>query len=198
MASAASGIINSKRFLLFMICLFLFPFFLLSAWNHPSLDDFTLGIVSKTHSFWDIQSHFYLHWSGRYIATLMATIFVTSGILYSYYYLFAALFLVCTFFAFLFALHQLNRYILEKKFSKTELAIFSAILLILELHVIPEIKTQFYWFSGSMTYQAPLILLVLLAGFILRLFYVRGSKAFNVLMILILDFMLNGFNEMIS
>ena len=198
MPSAFIGFINSKRFLLFVICVFLLPFFLLSSWNHPSLDDFTLGIFRTENSFWQTQSHFYQHWSGRYVATFIASLSVTDGALYTHYYLFAAIILVCTFLSFWFTLHQVNHYLLEKRFSSFSLFIISGLLLVLELHVIPEIKTQFYWFSSALTYQAPLILLVLVIGLLCRFLTGMGNRNLTLLFIFLLVFMLNGFNEIFS
>jgi Family of unknown function (DUF6056) len=198
MPSPFIAFLNNRRFLLFIICIFILPFFLLSAWNHPSLDDFTLGIFRTENSFWQTQSHFYLHWSGRYMATFIASLCVTGGILYTHYYLFAAILLVCTFLGFLFTLRELNSYFLEKRFSSFSLFIIAGLLLILELHVIPEIKTQFYWFSSSLTYQVPLILLVLVIGLLFRFLSRRGNRTLILVLIFILVFLLNGFNEIFS
>ena len=191
-------IINSKRFLLLMICVFLFPFFILSFWNHPSTDDFNIGILDKSLSFSQIQSFYYFHWSGRYAYGVLATWAASGGFLYHHYWIFAAVFLLLTFFSFLFAIVQVNKYLVQNKCSFVVSVIIAALLLVLELHVIPEIKTQFYWFTSALTYQAPLILLVMMSGFLIRLFCNKYSTAFNFSMVLILDFLANGFNEMTS
>ena len=86
-------IINSKRFLLLMICGFLLPFFVLSFWNHPSTDDFNIGILDKSLSFSQIQYFYYFHWSGRYTYGALATWAASGGFLYHHYWIFAALFL---------------------------------------------------------------------------------------------------------
>jgi len=191
-------IINSKRFLLLMICGFLLPFFVLSFWNHPSTDDFNIGILDKSLSFSQIQSFYYFHWSGRYTYGALATWAASGGFLYHHYWIFAALFLLLTFFSFLFTIVQVTKYLLQNKCSIVEMTIVAALLLVLELHVIPEIKTQFYWFTSALTYQAPLIFLVLMCGFLIRLFCDKKGTAFNFSIVLILDCLANGFNEMTS
>ncbi len=198
MFSRIQETINSNRFLLFMICGFLFPFFLLSAWNHPSLDDFNIGVLNKTLSFSEIQSFYYFNWSGRWAYTVLNTLAATSGFLYHYYWLFASFFLICTFFAFIFTINQVNRFILQEEFSRLTMLTMAALLLILELHVIPEIKTQFYWFTSGLTYQFPLVLFVIIIGYYIRLFKNERGRSLNLAIVSCLTIFVYGFNEMFS
>ena len=190
--------INSNRFLLIVICIFLIPFFILSAWNHPAPEDFRTRVLSKTLSFSEMQSFFYLNWSGRWAYAALHSLAAKSTFMYHYYWLFASLFFSCTFLAFVFTLRQLNRYVLGKKLSRLTLTSIAALLLILQLHVIPEIKPQFYWFTSALTYQVPLIFFILLLGLVIRTFYIEQGRFFHLAIAFILTVVVYGFNEMFS
>ncbi|MEJ7678912.1 MAG: hypothetical protein WKG06_13870 [Segetibacter sp.] len=122
-------------------------------------------------SFWQLQSTVYQNWSGRYFATFISSIFSYSGFLYSHYYLHTILLLSLTVVSWLFCLRQINKYLLYNRLSLSSLVILSLLLLVVEINIIPEPVTAFYWFSSAVTYQLPLILIILLTGIIIKLLF---------------------------
>jgi hypothetical protein len=66
------------------------------------------------------------------------------------------------------------------------------------LNIIPEPVTAFYWFSSAVTYQLPLIIMVFLAGIIMKLLFTAVNKVIYFLTASLLIIMLNGCNEIIT
>ncbi len=190
--------INSKKVLYGAIILFILPFILFSFWNFPSADDYMIIDKRSQFSFWQLQSNVYQNWTGRYFATFISSIFSYSGFLYSHYYLHTLLLLSLTVFSWLFCLRQINKYLLYDRLSLSSLVILSLLLLILEINIIPEPVTAFYWFSSAVTYQSPLVLIILLSGIIIKLLFSSYNKILYFIIACILVILLNGCNEMIT
>lgn len=190
--------INNKKFLVAAVVLFFIPFIIFSFWNFPSADDYMILDKSKEFGFWELQSWVYHTWTGRYFSTFVSAAFSYNGFLYLHYYLHSTLLLLCTFLAWLFTLSQLNRSVLSHHFTPFTLALISSFLLIIEINVIPEPVTAFYWFSSAVTYQLPLILLVLLIGVLTRVLNNNSYKRLNFLIPSLLIVLLNGCNEFIT
>lgn len=191
-------IINNKRVLISAIAVFILPFIIFSFWNFPSADDYMILVKRGQLSFWQLQSSVYQNWTGRYFATLISSIFSYSGFLYSHYYLHAILLLAFTVFSWLYCLIQVNKHLLSARLSLSTLTVLSLLLLILEINIIPEPVTAFYWFSSAVTYQLPLIILIFLAGIIIKILFTATNKIYYFITASLLVIMLNGCNEMIS
>lgn len=190
--------INNKKFLVAAVVIFFIPFIIFSFWSFPAADDYMILDKSHLFGFWKLQSWVYHTWTGRYFSTFVSAAFSYNGFLYSHYYLHSILLLSCTFLAWLFTLSQLNRFVLSHHFTPLTLALISSFLLIAEINVIPEPVTAFYWFSSAVTYQLPLILLVLLIGILIRLFNNDTYKRLNFLVACLLIVLFNGCNELIT
>jgi hypothetical protein len=190
--------VNNKKVLFGAIIVFIIPFVLFAFWNFPSADDYMIINKRSQFSFWELQSDVYQNWSGRYFATFVSCLFSYSGFLYSHYYLHTLLLLVFTVFSWLFCLTQINKYLLNNTVSQSSLVLFSLLLLILEINIIPEPVTAFYWFSSAVTYQLPLIIMVFLAGIIIKLLFASVNKVIYFFIASLLIIMLNGCNEIIT
>lgn len=197
-AKALLTYINNKKVLFSAIIVFIVPFIIFSFWNFPSADDYMIIDKRSLFSFWELQKSVYQHWTGRYFATFISSIFSYSGFLYSHYYLHTILLLFFTVFSWLFCLRQINRYLLNEVLSLSSLVILSLLLLIAEINIIPEPVTAFYWFSSAVTYQLPLIILIFLAGIILKLLFTSVDKIVYLIIASLLVIMLNGCNEIIT
>jgi len=190
--------INNKKVLFGAIAVFIFPFIIFSFWNFPSADDYMIIDKRGEFTFWGLQHSIYQNWTGRYFATFISSIFSYSGFLYSHYYLHTILLLFLTFFAWFFFLKQVNKYVLKHNVSSTSLVLLSLLLLIVEINVIPEPVTAFYWFSSAVTYQLPLVIFIFLAGIIVNLLFVSPNKTIPLVSAGILIIILNGCNEIIT
>jgi len=197
-AAAFFKYINNKRFLFGAVIIFIIPFIFFSFWNFPAADDYMIIDQRSQFSFWQLQNDIYHNWTGRYFATFTSSLFSYSGFLYSHYYLHAVLLLLLTIFSWLFCLIQINRHLLNKALSFSSLALLSMLLLILEINIIPEPVTAFYWFSSAVTYQLPLIILISLTGVIINSFFNLHNKIIRFIIASLLIIMLNGCNEIIT
>jgi len=197
-AAALLTYINNKKFLFVAVAVFILPFILFSFWNVPSADDYMIIDKKSQFSFWQLQSSVYHNWTGRYFATFVSSAFSYSGFLYSHYYLHSLLLFSLTVFSWLFCLIQINRHLLSEQISLSSLAILSLLLLIAEINIIPEPVTAFYWFSSAVTYQLPMIILIFLAGIIIKFLFTSSNKIICFIIACILNILLNGCNEMIT
>ncbi|HEX8677743.1 MAG TPA: hypothetical protein VF700_11015, partial [Segetibacter sp.] len=84
---------------------------------------------------------------------------------------------------------------LNNTLSQSSLVLLSLLLLILEINIIPEPVTAFYWFSSAVTYQLPLIIMVFLTGIIIKLLFASVNKVIYFFIASLLIIMLNGCNE---
>ena len=190
--------IRSWRILFVCAIVYLLPFFIFSFWNHLAADDYFIGVKKQSEGFWDVQYFNYMNWNGRYAAIFSTTVLVFINLLYDQSDFIGIYFLTATLLSFFYLLLQINRYLLFGAISRLTIFTAALVLLIAELNVIPQPVTQFYWFSGAVTYQQPLILFFLLAGTIIR---VSSSAAYRYLYILLALFLLVcmlGHNEMLT
>lgn len=190
--------ICSRRALLLCAIGFIVPFFIFSFWNHLSVDDYFIGIKKQKEDFWSVQYFYYTRWHGRYISILSTSILVFSNLLYSKTEFIGIYFLTATVLAFYYLLFQINRYILKHLISRLSLFVSALVLLIAELNFIPQPVSAFYWFSGAVTYQQPLIFLFLLAGSVTGLFFSRAYKKLYFTATLFLLICMQGYNEMLT
>jgi hypothetical protein len=143
----------------------LLPFFLIAQYNQPSADDYS-GAVRDAHQtfsavFWDT----YLHWSGRYFATLVARInplLFHSLVAYRWY---AVLLIV----AFVAALFVLIRVLIAEFFTRLQSLALCCLLLFLYFTVLPGTAEGFYWFSGAYIYQTANIFNMVLVAAVVKL-----------------------------
>lgn len=190
--------INSRQVLLICAIGFILPFFVFSFWNHLSVDDYFIAVKQQKEGFWSIQYYYYLNWHGRYISILSTSILVFTDLLYSKTDFIGVYFLTATLLSFFYLLIQINRYLLHHLMSRFTLFIMALVLLIAELNFIPQPVTQFYWFSGAMTYQQPLIFLLLLTGTAIGMFFSSVHKKIYIGATLFLLICMQGYNEMLT
>lgn len=190
--------IRSHRILLVCAIVYLLPFFVFSFWNHLAADDYFIGVKKQSEGFWDIQYFNYMNWNGRYAAIFSTAVLVFTNLLYDTSDFIGIYFLTATLLSFFYLLIQINRYLLFGAISRLTMFTAALVLLIAELNVIPQPVTQFYWFSGAVTYQQPLILFFLLAGTATRVFFSSTYKYLYIPLALFLLVCMLGYNEMLT
>ncbi len=190
--------IRSWRILFVCAIVYLLPFFIFSFWNHLAADDYFIGVKKQSQGFWDVQYFNYMNWNGRYAAIFSTTVLVFTNLLYNTSDLIGIYFLTATLLSFFYLLLQINRYLLFGAISRLTIFTAALVLLIAELNVIPQPVSQFYWFSGAVTYQQPLILFFLLAGMVIRVFSSAAYRYLYILLALFLLVCMLGHNEMLT
>ncbi|RDV15539.1 hypothetical protein DXT99_08605 [Pontibacter diazotrophicus] len=172
----------------------LLPFLILTAYVHPSYDDYQIALRDGVGGFWETQADIYFNWSGRYFATAISRI---NPLIYwplSVYNLYAAALLVLLTGAFYF----LIRAVCKKYFSELEIAAICSVILAVYFVQMPDIAQGIYWFSGYMTYQFANILTLLLLLCLYQFFHVTGRlfKMIYILLSAVLATAVIGSNEM--
>jgi hypothetical protein len=156
----------------------LLPFFTLSFFNDPSSDDYLYSTLYRDLGFAGAQKKLYLEWIGRFTVTFLHISFVKFAVIQQHYYLHTLLLFVFSFCSAFFAFSKFNRYIFDHRYKSHHLAKASVIFLILNLYCYDDVASSFYWFSGAITYQTPVILLFLLTGFVIERIYRVHQKSF--------------------
>jgi len=190
--------ICSRQTLLVCAIVYILPFIIFSFWNHLAADDYFIGVKKQSEDFWAIQYFNYMNWNGRYTAIFSTTILVFTNLLYDKSDFIGIYFLTATLLSFFYLLIQINRYLLFKAISRLTLFTAALVLLIAELNFIPQPVTQFYWFSGAVTYQQPLIWFFLLAGTATGVFFSSTYKYLYIPLVVFLLVCMLGHNEMLT
>ncbi len=192
------AILKSKYLLLLACLLFLVPFLIFSGWSFPTNDDYIIGVRRQTVPFWKLQQYYYENWSGRYLSTFVSSLFAYTGLLYRHYQLFPAGLLGATIAAWIFLLQQVNSYVLARRRSFITVSIAALLLVVLQVHVIPEVNTNFYWFSSAITYQLSLILLLIFSALLIRCLQDDRYNWLRVSMLFLLVACIHGGSEIFS
>ena len=153
--------------------LVLFPFLLLTLYNHPQADDYGFAVRDMTYGYWEAQATYYMNWTGRYFSTNTAFRInpLISGPLelqdsltvYRFYSFTLILLLASSVWLLLFTLFR--RYIVLKSVSA-----LSALLFCLYLLQMPSVSEGVFWMPGYLTYQLPNCMLLLLLASLIGFF----------------------------
>lgn len=176
-------------FILFSLACLL-PFFILTAFNHPSADDFTVAYSLKVKSFWEAQFNWYLTWSGRYIST--AIVSLLHPLVYKSFFLYRLypiLLLASTWFA----IRHLFKSLFPQLRFKALLAA-SGICTITILSILPSVVQGYYWVPGSLIYMLGNIFTLLFASNLLR--FIKSKNCFQFYLFLFFGILAIGSNEL--
>ncbi|HDR89780.1 MAG TPA: hypothetical protein ENN63_09175 [Bacteroidetes bacterium] len=169
--------------------LVLFPLLLLCPYTHPQADDYTLAVRAEQRNFPEDVVRVYERWSGRYSATALSRLNplldgdpdgAGRG---------AALVILATVWALYFAVKRIFVKISEMR-ENTALAAF---FVLVYFALFPSPAEGMYWFSGYITYQAPVILTLFLWAL---LQWRTGKKAgiWSSVVPVLLVILISGFN----
>lgn len=140
----------------------------------------------------------YTQLSGRYTSLLVLLTLSYFKFVFKYYALVPILMLALTYAGLFFCIKEINRFAFEKYFNKQGMHTASGILLLLYIIIMPEPSTGFYWLSGCITHQLPVILLLFCTVFCLRVFFSIQKQKLNLLLSAIFLFAAIGCNEMLA
>ena len=176
-------------FILFTIAC-LIPFFILTAFNHPSADDFTVTYSLKVKGFWEAQINWYLKWSGRYIST--AIVSLLHPLVYKSFFLYR-LYPVLLLLTTLFSTNHLVKNLIPNLNKSNRLAI-SSILTISLISVLPSIVQGFYWVPGSLIYMLANIFTILFSSYLIQ--YDSSKKRTDLILFILFGILAIGSNEL--
>ncbi|MBA3704651.1 MAG: hypothetical protein H0W84_01735 [Bacteroidetes bacterium] len=147
-------------FAFFLVC----PFFLLTYFNNPSFDDYSLVYNTTTLGFWGAQVAAYLKWTGRNFSLFILSAHPLVIGSFTIYKLISAILLLLT-------IHSLYRFIsIISPFSgKANNFLLSIVFAFCFLNGMPTLSEGIYWMPGSITYHFANILTLYLAINILNI-----------------------------
>lgn len=141
----------------------LLPFGLLSFFNHPFMDDYYNAANARRLGLWAAQQDLYLQWSGRYFSSLLVT---AANPMHRDWYnglrITPLLFLAAALGTFYLGGRALA---LPRRVALG----VAALVLVWYVHLVPELYSAFYWFTGATVY--------LLAGLATLLVFIASSRA---------------------
>lgn len=143
----------------------LLPFFLLSYFNHPFLDDYYNAANVRTTGLLAQQVELYQKWTGRFSTSLLVT--AGNPLVYGSYGAFRltpALMLLATLSVVYLGLRTLSRAL-----PKAQALLAAAVFLLLYLHMLPDTYQAVYWFTGAIVYHG--------AGLLLLLVFIAAARA---------------------
>ncbi|WP_375438226.1 DUF6056 family protein [uncultured Hymenobacter sp.] len=141
------------------------PFFLLSYYNHPFLDDYYNAANVRTTGLLAQQIDLYLHWTGRFSTSWIVT--AANPLVYNWYDGFR-LTPALTLFATLGVVY-LGLRTLSQSLPRGQALLAATVFLLLYLHILPDSYQAIYWFTGAVVYHG--------AGLFLLLVFVASARA---------------------
>lgn len=140
------------------------PFFILTFYNNPSIDDYSFVFLVKTMGFWGAQHNWYTTWTGRYSSMFILSLhplLLESLILYKIISVFIIFFTIHAFYRLVSFLYSKPTFVIKLIISIIfSFAFFSG---------MPSVVQGLYWEPGSITYQLANILLLYLIINVIRL-----------------------------
>lgn len=141
------------------------PFFLLSYYNHPFLDDYYNAANVHTTGLLAQQVELYQLWTGRFSTSWIVT--AGNPLIYGSYNAFRltpALMLLTTLGVVYLGLRTLSR-----SLPKGQALLAATVLLLLYLQILPDSYQAIYWFTGAVVYHG--------AGLFLLLVFIASARA---------------------
>lgn len=175
-------------FVLFIALYSVLPFLVLSAYNHPSADDFVYSNIFIEKGFFAAQYSWYMTWSGRYTASTLLSLSPVSFYSFTGYKLASFFLLVLVGYAFFYLINR----VFNKETRLNRVAI-SLLVLVLFLYQMPKIATGLYWGAGAMTYQLGNVFFLFMLGGLLK--YLKTKNKKQILLVVFLLFFVIGSNE---
>ena len=188
----------SKFILIITLFIFFIPLLILPFYNHPFADDYFCGYNLNNKGFIPYQEFIYRNWGGRFAATFTGSLFAYHNFLYNHYYIHSLLLLVMDFTSIFFLVDTINKYILGNEFNLSKKLISASLLLALQMCSLAQVSTFIFWFSSSITYLFPSILIQIEIA-LLILFYYTNNRLMKVsctVILPVLVFITTGFNEL--
>lgn len=186
-------IITYKRMLqLIGIVLLIFPFWLTSIYNHPSIDDYWNANINASHRFIEGQQYFYSEISGRFFSNFLMSLFnslrFNSIIAFKIWPVLISLFLIYSTFFFL------QTFTIDNK-KRIDNLYLSILIILVHITSMRSLYEGLYWMSSTIIYQLCIGMLLLFFANLLR--FREQKKQVNKIVALILSVLIQGTAEVI-
>jgi len=181
-----------RRLFLLALLLSILPFLILTYFCHPAYDDFCISAHALTTGFIERQINVYKVGAGRYFSTLVLTFSPLNVGSFAGYKAFGVATILLTFVSIFCLIHAIVRSavpLIDKLIATSFLAaLFS--------NQAPDITEAYFWTTGEIVYQLPLILSMLFFAVVIRSSdKSKGAKLFRLFLSCLLIVAIVGSNE---
>jgi hypothetical protein len=174
--------LTSNQFFIISLLFSLFPFYLLSIYNHPAaFDDFQMAVLTLKKGNWAFAKYSYNGWSGRYTATVIWA--YLNPLLNNSWRVDVKLVPVVALSLFVLSVFFFFRALLGTN-SLNRIFLITLCLVSLYLFAIPNVADLFYWFTGAAVYPFGISAFLFSIGCIIILFKNQNSFYKNLYLIL--------------
>ena len=174
------------------IVLLIFPFWLTSIYNHPSIDDYWNANINASHSFIEGQQYFYSEVSGRFFSNFLMSLFnslrFNSVIAFKIWPILISLFLIYSIFFFL------QTFAIDKK-ERIDNLYLSILIILVHIVSMRSLYEGLYWMSSTIIYQLCIGMLLLFFAHLLR--FKKQKKQVNKIVAIILCMLIQGTAEVV-
>lgn len=182
---------SALELLLLMIMLVLFlPYFILSFYNAPSVDDYSYALKTIDFGFWGGQAEAYKQWNGRYFASFLLCLKLISENSFVLYKILPVVFIFLS-------IHSIYR--LVKNFftesHPTVLLLVSAAYVFIYFNTMPSITQGLYWAPGTITYHLGNIMIVYFLSYFFQPVTINHPPLYINGMMMITIILACGLNE---
>jgi hypothetical protein len=136
----------------------------LGSFSRYMADDYTLATMARAHGLFGAQVSWYLGWTGRFSFTFVASLLGLIGPATTRFL--PALLLTVWIAATAWAISQIHS--LSARTPWTKPVLFAGLIVFATLETAPNLVQSLYWQAGALTYIAPLVLLSLYVGIVIR------------------------------
>ncbi len=186
---------NSQRLLLVILLILISPYFYLSFFNHPVADDYSAALPHHSSNYWAEQYYQYIYWNGLYSYNLLFFMNPTVFHNTSFYKIAPLIILISSIASICYFLHAITKHI----FSSQIILNAGILFMLLYLFQMPSLAEGIYWYSGSVEYQAGILVSLIYFGLLCNYFnnlYLVSKRTHLALTGIILVFAI-GFSEVI-
>ncbi len=174
----------------------LLPFVILPFFCHPIKEDYFFESNFKYLNFWEGQRVLYNYWSGRFFTNALEIACLKMNFISDLYFLLPLLLFALTFIAFFHLVRTANHFFTKDRLTTNTLLQVSCTFLLLNIYLVADIASNFYWFSGAIVYQTPVIILLIILQLLIKRFSAPAkTKRINDVVIVLLLILLIGCNE---
>ncbi len=187
---------NNKPLLLALALLVIavtaFPYLVLSHYCVPVADDFLYAAMSRDSGVFGAVKMWYFEFTGRYTSSFIMSLLPIRGLNFAIAQFFPAMLLLGLIVGLYYCIHAF------KFFSRLQAILLTAVIFGVYISTLVSPGEVIYWLSGSITYMLPVVVMLFLWGYVVRVFSSgQQVSAINLALSSIGCIMLSGSNEII-
>jgi hypothetical protein len=188
---------TNKKFILLALAVLIIavtalPYLVLSYHCVPVADDFLYAAKSRDLGIFGAVKMWYLEFTGRYTSSIIMSLLPIRSINFAIAQIFPAMLIVGLIGGLYYCIHAF------RFFSRLQAVLLTAVIFGVYISTLVSPGEVIYWLSGSVTYMLPVVIMLFLWGYIVRVY--SSGRSVNTINLIIVAFgcsLLSGSNEII-